>query len=195
MENVCIIEKISKVLEHPLIIAVVSILLSSGLINRLLKRKEKREQKRKEAIKTAEETSVILNNDLTFLFWQVREETFDIYEEFSSASRNAFKYRLKFKIKVNIYFAEEDILKDYDSIIKEISFLKYSIEKCKNEEFDEKSIIERINELKIKWDITNDYPIEDLKYPFNIFFSWSQVIWYKTENFMSNLLAQSLNIK
>jgi|GEM_PF-7125599 len=194
METVCVvIEKISKFLEHPLIVAVVSIVLGSGLINRLIQRKEKREQKRKEAIKTAEEVSEILNDTLSCLFWQLRDENTNILEEFSLAIKNAFKYRLKFKIKFNIYLAEENLWKDYNAIIREINKLRYLIKDSKK--FDEKITNEHINNLKTEWNITNDYHIEDLKYPFNIYFSWAQVIWYKTEKFVSDLLNKSLNIK
>lgn len=126
---------------------------------------------------------------------QVRSESFKIKDEFIIANMNAFKNRLKIKIRVAIYFEDDKILKDYDSIIKEMSFLKRTIENYKEDNFSEECINKHIEELKTKWSIYNDYPVESLKYPFNIYFSWSQVIWYKVEGFSSNLLKQSLNVK
>jgi hypothetical protein len=181
-------------LSHPLLIAVVSILLGSGLIDKINKRKEKREFVRNEAIKLIEEISDLLNDDLTWLFSQVRLQSFKIEEGFAVASRNTFSKRLKIKVKTKTYLKEEDILKDYDIIIKEISFLKQHIFNSNKESFDDEKVQLHINELKAKWHINNNYPIEILEYPFNHYFSWSQVIWYRTENYISTLLNKANSI-
>jgi len=173
----------------------VSILFGSVLVNSIIKRKEKRQRKINDAIKTTEEVSVLLNDALSCLFWQIRDEKFVILDDLYSAIRNAFKFRLKFRMKVNTYFVEESIWKDYDTIIREIYRLRREICSNNGTTFDEKSIRKHIQDLKRQWEITENYTIDVLNQPFNLYFEWNQIIWYKAKKFTSYLFDKSLKIK
>lgn len=190
-----IIKYIVIIFSHPLFIAVVSIILGSGLIDRINYRKEKRETKRMEAIKLVEEISDKLNNDLTWVFWQIRQQTNAISEGFNEASRDAHSYRLKIKVKVMIYLKDEGIVSDYDLIVKEITKIKLDMRDFNKDDPHLNLIEEHINDLKKKWKIFNDYPIEELEDPYKLYFSWAQVIWYHTNHYLTNILGKALEIQ
>lgn len=188
------IEIIGSFLGHPLVVSIITIALGTFFIDRINKKKEKREKHVNGAIAVAEEISDTLNNDLTCLFLQVRTQDFTILPDFVQASMLAFKNRLKYKIRIQTYFCENNIYDEYNTIIREISTIKQSIERYQKDPDAEKAyIISRISELKGIWHIDN-YKIEPLKAPFDLYFSWSQVVWYKTEQFSSQLYKLALNV-
>lgn len=171
------------ILGHPLFIAMSSIYLGTFLIDRINKKREKRTLKEKESIELLKEISSKINLDISWLFWQVRLQKYKICEEFSNASREAYSFRLQLKIRSNVLFDNPSISSDYREITKEIRLAKAAIQ---NKEIpDEEYLIQ----LKKKWGITNKYNIENLQYPFNIYYEWAQIIWFKTEDYLTNSLG------
>lgn len=182
-------------LAHPLIVSIMTILLGSFCLDRINKRREKREKKVDGAIKLAEDISTILNTDLTYMFLQIRNQSFDLLPNFIDASAVAFKKRLKFKIRIQTYFEDDVLFYDYNNIIKEISSIKQSIERYSRKPIEEKQFIEkRIESLQAEWQISS-YKIEPLTEPFNLYFSWAQIVWYKVERYSSEIYHRALNVK
>lgn len=194
MENIGLIENVSNFFAHPFVISIATVLVGSFFLTQYFKRKEMRQRKRNDAIKTTEEVCALLNESLSCLFWQIRDEQSTINTNINSALINAFAFRLKFRVKVNIYLKDEKIWKDYDIIIREIYKLCREIYYQKLFNGDKILISQHINELKGQWEILDNYTCEPLKSPFDLYFEWNQVVWYKTKKFAADLFAKSIKV-
>lgn len=195
MQEVKTIHVILEFLGHPLVVSIVTIVIGSYFIDKLNKKREKREKKIDGAVGLAEDISNALNSDLTNLFLQVRSQNFVLLPSFINASLDAFKNRLKFKIRIKTYYNEEVLFNDYNKIIREISSIKQSIERYPKDPIAENKYIEdRISALESEWNI-HDYKIEDLKAPFHLYFSWAQILWLKAERYSLEIYTKSIDVK
>ena len=206
MENICSLEyilahPISQLLGHSFMCVLATAFIIHIFINVAMKKKELKLQKRKDAIKTTEEISVLLNDVLSCLFWKIRGGEI-LPESINSAIRNAFQFRLKYKIKVETYFTKE-YDREYDDIINEMELLRRSIKRYetptrKPPKKELKYVEEHINTLRTEWNDNtttahNPYLPDnyETKSPYDAYLQWNLIIWRKSKRFTSELYKLS----
>jgi hypothetical protein len=177
-----------------------------------MRKEQTKQQKIKDAIETTKEIAVLLNDVVSCLFWKIRVP--DIPDaNIDCALRNAFRFRIKYKITIRAYFTAQDYqyFKDgYDSIIKEMAVLRRSMlihkdsKKATKVKEAESQAITHINKLNIEWRYNNsetdETPInttnEDdsfdkkLGSPYSYYCTWNKIIWRKSQDFTWELLEK-----
>jgi hypothetical protein len=177
---------------------------------------EEKRQKREEVIKVADELNVALSR----LFWKIREPDITM-DKVDEAILKALESRSRLEIMVETHSLKRRIVKEYNEIIWELYYLRRSInnfQKEDNEEWkknDEPSLKAYIETLIGYWGIQNIEKenssdavedvkfqhftsirnVEDLPYPYNIYFIWNQAIWDKFQLYIYSLINKKPPIK
>ena len=184
--------------ENPLVVAILQVLLGAGLLGWWSYRRDQRTSRRQEAIKFIEETSNLLNDALSNLFFIVRNKNPKNLEKFQILVGRLFTKRLGIHVKSQALLGSRDFSKNYEIIMHQLGRCRMALQSiCESQDIEktvetiESAIPTPEREDFRTWAIAEgNQPL-----PWGHFYIWAEWIWSNTDNLLANALDSALKNK
>ena len=187
-------ENLLEILEHPLLITIISVIIGTGILGQMAYRRSRRDVIRDKSLSFLEETASSFNQPMARIFYVIRNCKASVPEDIRKKSGDLFVKRLHVRVISRSFLKNKKFYKSYDGITWEIRNLLNKIEVLESHPEADISIdiSKRLSELENLWDMKVKPSKEGLPEPYHSLMNWANMIWRRIDIVLSTEISKVL---